>query len=106
MSDVRFTDTNAADDSAGRAFGMEGNLYLILVIALMGALGLAGLLGFFIHTGWIFACVAGGVPFTGVAIWVVGLKHNKPAGYDRDRVEVWLGRGDFSRNPSDQEGLA
>jgi hypothetical protein len=31
MSDLRFTDTNAADDSAGRVFGLEGNLYLPVV---------------------------------------------------------------------------
>ena len=31
MNELRLTDTNAGDDSAGRVFGLEGNLYLPLV---------------------------------------------------------------------------
>ncbi|MFA5262947.1 MAG: hypothetical protein WC378_03915 [Opitutaceae bacterium] len=105
MNELRLTDTNSADDSAGRAFGLEGNLYLVLVIALMGALGVAGLLGFVLRVSWVFAVVAGVAPLTGVAGWVICLKHGKPAGYDRDRIETAFGGGDFTRSPADQEGL-
>ncbi len=106
MNELRHTDTNAADDSAGRAFGLEGNLYLVLVIALMGALAVLGFFGFVLRTSWVVAGVAAGMPLGAVVAWVVGLKHGKPAGYDRDQIETWLGRGDFTRSASDQEGLA
>lgn len=103
--ELRYTDTNSSDDSGGRAFGLEGDLYLPLVIAFMGAMGLAGLLGFLVRTGWVFAGVAGATPLLTVAAWIVLLKHGKPAGYDRDRIDQFVGGGDFTRSPADQEGL-
>jgi hypothetical protein len=51
MNDLRFTDTNAADDSAGRAFGLDGNLYLPVAAAALGAVGLFAGLTFWLHTG-------------------------------------------------------
>lgn len=106
MSELRCTDTNAADDSAGRAFGLDGNLYLILVVAVMGTLAVAALLGFLLHAPWPVTTLCAGLPFLAVLGWVLFFKHNKPAGYDRDQLDAWLGRGDFSRNASEQEGLA
>lgn len=105
MSELRSTDTNAADDSAGRAFGLEGNLYLVLVVAFMASLAVAGVLGFIVHVPWPLTAVCAGAPFGGVLGWVLLFKHNKPAGYDRDQLDTWLGRGDFTRSPVEQEGL-
>ena len=103
--ELRYTDTNAADDSAGRAFGLEGDLYLPLVIALAGAIGLTGLLGLGLRTSWIFAGVAGTLPLAAVAAWVLLLKHGKPPGYDRDRLDELMRGRDLTRSPRDQEGL-
>lgn len=105
MSELRCTDTNAADDSAGRAFGLEGNLYLVLIVALMGSLAVAGLLGFVAHAPWPLTALLAGLPLAGVLGWILLFKHNKPAGYDRDQFDAWLGRGDFTRSPAEQEGL-
>jgi len=104
--ELRYTDTNSGDDSAGRAFGLDGDLYLPLVVAFMGAVVLAGLLGFLVRTGWVFAGIAGATPLVVVGAWIVFLKHGKPAGFDRDKVTDVLGRGHFTRSPTEQEGLA
>lgn len=95
METLRFTETNSGDDSRGRAFGLEGNLYLpvagavVLAVALFAGLTWRG-------TGLVPAGVAASVPVAGVAIWIFGFKHGKPAGYDRDRLEYVLSGGDLS----------
>lgn len=102
MSELRHTDTNAADDSAGRAFGLDGNLYLVVVGAVLGALGLYALLTLLLHLpAFLAGAVASGPPIV-VALWAVLLRHGKPAGYDRDWLDHRLGRGDFTRVDAEQ----
>jgi len=95
--ELRFTDTNAADDSAGRAFGLEGDLYLPVVIAAVTAVGLFALWGLFLHAGYALAGGIAALPLAGTLGWVVLLKHGKPSGYDRDKIEDLLRSGDFTR---------
>ncbi len=97
MSDLRFTDTNAADDSGGRVFGLDGNLYLPVVIAAVGAVGIFFLLGYLFQAGWFAAGVAGALPLTLTIGWVGLLRHGKPAGYDRDKLEDLIGGGHFTQ---------
>jgi hypothetical protein len=96
MSELRFTDTNAGDDSAGRAFGLEGNLYLPLVLGVVAGIALfAGAV--WIGAGLGVATVTASVPVGLVGGWLVLFKHGKPAGYDRDKLDELLGGGDFTR---------
>ena len=94
MSELRFTDTNAGDDSTGRVFGLDGNLYLPLVIGLVAGILLFGGLGL-LGAGYSLAGSVGAVPIAGSAIWVLGFRQGKPAGYDRDRLAT--GDGVFAR---------
>lgn len=97
MNELRLTDTNAGDDSAGRVFGLEGNLYLPLVGgAIVGIAVFAGF--FFLGTGKAIAGVAGSAPLVACAIWALGLRHGKPAGHDGDWLDQRLGGGDFGPN--------
>ena len=52
MGELRFTDSNAGDDSAGRAFGLEGNLYLPVVFGLVAGVQL----WLFLATCWHLDC--------------------------------------------------
>ncbi len=97
MSELRYTDTNAADDSAGRVFGLEGNLYLPVVIAAAASVGLFALLGFFVPAGWTVAGIVGAVPLVATLAWTLLLRHGKPAGYGRDKVDEWLSGAHFTR---------
>lgn len=103
--ELRHTDTNSADDSRGRAFGLEGNLYLPVVIAAVVSLGLGAVLGIVLHVGWVLAGSLASLPFVGTIFWVVALKHGKPAGYDRDWIDQKIGGGDFTRSAAAQQGL-
>ncbi len=69
MHELRFTDTNAADDSAGRAFGLDGNLYLPVVGGGVAGVVLFAGLGF-VGTGYPVAGAVAAIPMIGSLVWV------------------------------------
>lgn len=40
MNELRVTDTNSANDSRGRAFDLEGNDFIYMIVAFVGALAI------------------------------------------------------------------
>lgn len=101
MSDLRFTDTNAADDSAGRVFGLDGNLYLPVVIAGLASAGIFALLTLGLHTNIALAATAAAIPLGLTLGWILVFKHGRPAGYDCDKIAHVLGGGDATPIPGD-----
>jgi hypothetical protein len=94
-TDLRFTDTNAASDSQGRTWGLEGTLFWWLV----GGLGVA-ITVFFVMLVLIkmslMASVGGALVPLGLCLtYIFALRQGKPPGYDRDCFENWLSRGGF-----------
>jgi hypothetical protein len=104
MSDLRITDTNSGDDTEGSAFGLTGNLYLPLVLAGVAAPVAGIFLHFVVRVPALISGVVAVVPVALAACWVFGLRQGKPAGYDRDRVEEWLGGGSFTLVAAQQKG--
>lgn len=92
--DLRLTDTNAASDSKGRTWGLEGGLFWWLI----GGIG-AGILVFFVllvplnyslTVSFLIALVPVGICLA----YIFALRQGKPPGYDRDLFEyVTTGRG-------------
>jgi hypothetical protein len=105
MSELRHTETNAADDSSGRAFGLDGNLYLPVILSVLGALALFAILSLLLHVNYAVAGVVVAIPLAVVLGWVLLLKQGKPAGYDRDLIEHLLGGGNFTRAAGEQRRL-
>ncbi len=90
-TDLRFTDTNAASDSKGRTWGLEGGLFWWLV----GGVG-AGITLFFALIVGLKASLpasfgAALVPTMLCLAYIFGLRQGKPPGYDRDCLEYLLG---------------
>ena len=106
MDELRQTDTNAADDSAGRAFGLDGNLYLPVVLALLGGLGVFCLFTMVLHANPLASGLLVALPLGAVLGWALLLKHGRPAGHDRDWLQQRLGGGDFTRTAAEQERIA
>ena len=106
MTELRQTETNAADDSAGRVFGLDGNLYLPVLLTVLGSLATFALLGYLLQVPWTVAGVITVGPVLAVVGWAVFLRQGKPAGYDRDTLEHWMGGAHFGKAPGNQEGLA
>ncbi len=84
MSELRITDTNSSNDSKGRAFGLEGNDFVYVLIGLVAALGLYLLLNGLLHVSLGIAVVLALPILLVPAAWVLLLRHNKPAGYAED----------------------
>ncbi len=105
MSELIYTETNAANDSSGRAFGLDGNLYLPVLITMVGALAVFSLLVWLIGLSIIAAGAIITLPLLAVLAWVIALRRGKPAGYDRDFLETLWDRGHFTRHPANQKGL-
>jgi len=86
-TELRLTDTNAASDSKGRTWGMEGGLFWWLI----AGVGL-GITLFFLSLVAFKSSLATSV---GVAVipmaldlaYIFGLRQGKPPGYDRDLLE-------------------
>ena len=102
MHELRITDTNSANDSKGRAFGLEGNDFLYVLIAFVVALGLYLVLTALLRVGLGVAFVFTG-PIVAVPLaWVVLLRHNKPAGYAADWFDQRISGEGFSFAPRAQ----
>jgi hypothetical protein len=93
-SELRFTDTNAASDSKGRTWGLEGNLFWWLI----GGIG-AGVIVFFVllvvlNESLAMSFVGALVPVSVCLAYIFALRQGKPPGYDRDIFEyATTGRG-------------
>ena len=84
MNELRITDTNSANDSRGRAFGLEGNDFIYVLVAFVVALGLYLVFAFMLKVGMAAALVFSVPVFLAVAAWVLLFRHNKPDGYAED----------------------
>jgi len=94
-TNLRLTDTNAASDSQGRTWGLEGNLIWWFI----GGIG-ASIVSFFMLIVLFKAAL---MPSFGVAVvpvllclaYIFGLRQGKPPGYDRDCLQHWTSSTGF-----------
>ena len=93
---IRFTDTNAADDSKGRTWGLEGDLFwfmaggafafVMVLLVCFSALKMSFFVSLFLAA----------VPLTLCVIYIFVFRQGKPAGYDIDCLDYWLNGSGFS----------
>jgi len=93
-TELRLTDTNAASDSKGRTWGLEGGLFWWLV----GGIGV-GITVFFVflvilNSSLLTSLGVALIPVGLCLAYIFGLRQGKPPGYDRDIFErVFTGSG-------------
>ncbi len=93
-SELRLTDTNAASDSKGKTWGLEGGLFWWLI----GGIG-TSIIVFFVllvvmHESLTMSFLAALVPVSLCLAYIFGLRQGKPPGYDHDIFEyLTTGRG-------------
>jgi len=87
MSELRITDTNGVTDSKGRAFGLEGNDFLYVLVAFVAALGLYLVLVGALRMGMLGALALALPVLIGPTAWVLLFRHNKPEGYAEDFLD-------------------
>jgi Flp pilus assembly protein TadB len=96
MSELRITDTNSMNDSKGRAFGLEGNDFMYVLVALVAALALYLILTAFLHVSMIGGLIFALPVLLGPLAWVLLLRHNKSAGYAEDFFDEFVNREGWS----------
>ena len=94
-NELRLTDTNAASDSKGRTWGLEGGLFWWLI----GGIG-AGITVFFVllvvmGSSLTVSFLVALVPVLVCLAYIFALRQGKPPGYDRDIFEYALHRTRF-----------
>jgi len=100
--DIRFTETNSADDSQGQTWGLDGNLFwfmaggsfafVIILLVCFSAL----------RMGFFASLLVAAVPLALCAIYVFVFRQGKPANYDMDCLDYWLSGSGFGPNPEKQ----
>ena len=102
MAELRVTDTNSANDSKGRAFGLEGNDFIYVLVAFVVAMALYLICTAILRIHALGALVLS-LPVVAVpTAWVLLLRHNKPAGYAEDWFDYVVNREGWSFAPARQ----
>lgn len=92
--ELRFTDTNSGDDSKGRTWGLEGNLFWYLAGGIFGSVLLMLVLFSSFHVSFKLSAFIAAIPCALSLIYVFGFRQGKPPRYDLDCFEFWVqGRG-------------
>ena len=101
-SDVTSTETNSSDESKGRTYGLDGDLFVVAVVTLFVAITAFTLLFTIFAWGRFPAFIVVGLPAGLVYAWVFGLKQGRPAGYDLDWFEQLTMGTSWGYNPQHQ----
>ena len=92
--DIRFTDTNSADDSKGKTWGLDGNLFWYLIGGAFASVVIMLLLFSAYRISFVAAAAVAVIPLTLTLIYVFAFRQGKPPRYDIDCLEYWLfGKG-------------
>jgi len=88
--ELRFTETSSADDSAGKTWGLEGNLFWFVAGGAFAAV--ITLLLLFSIWKWtlLSAAVPALIPLGLALLYALALRQGKPPGYDIDLFELWF----------------
>jgi hypothetical protein len=98
-SDIRFTDTNSADDSKGKTWGLDGNLFWYLIGGAFASVVIMLLLFSAYRMSFMQAGAVAVIPLTLTLIYVFVFRQGKPPRYDVDCLENWLFGKGFSPQP-------
>ncbi|MCI0539170.1 MAG: hypothetical protein L0Z50_28515 [Verrucomicrobiales bacterium] len=99
MNSLRFTETNSADDSKGRTWGLEGNLFWFIA---GGAFSFVVILLFLfsaLKMSFVVSLMFAAIPLLLLLVYVFTFRHGKPPAYDIDCLDLSLNGAGFGLNP-------
>jgi hypothetical protein len=95
---IRFTETNSADDSKGRTWGLDGDLFWFIAGGAFAFVVILLVCFSAMRMGFWLSLFLAALPLTLCVIYVFAFRHGKPPGYDVDCFELWLAGPGFSPN--------
>ena len=102
LDTLRLTETNSADDSKGRTWGLEGNLFWYMTGGCFASV-MTLLITFSVgHVSFFASLAVAAVPLLLTLVYVYGFRQGKPPGYDIDCLDCWIGGSAFGPNPRRQ----
>lgn len=87
---VRFTETNSAEDSTGRTWGLEGELFWFIVGGAFAFVLVLLLCFSALKMSFVASIILAAVPLTLGIVYVFTFRQGKPSGYDLDCLDYWL----------------
>jgi hypothetical protein len=96
--ELRFSDTNSANDSSGKTWGLDGGLFWVVVAGGCSSVALLLVLFSALHCGLTNSIVVSAVPIAVALTYVFGFRQGKPAGYDKDLLDTCLNGSGLTPN--------
>lgn len=96
--EIRFTETNSGDDSKGRTWGLEGDLFWFMVGGAFAFVMVLLVCFSAMKMSFFTSLFLAAVPLTLCLIYVFVFRQGKPAGYDFDCLDYWLNGAGISPN--------
>jgi hypothetical protein len=101
---LRLTETNSADDSKGRTWGLEGNLFWYMTGGCFASV-MTLLITFSVaKVSFLGSLVFATIPLLLTLLYVYGFRHGKPPGYDTDCLDSWIKGSGFGPDLCRQPG--
>lgn len=97
--ELRLSDTNSADDSTGRTWGLDGGLFWYLVAGVFAFVVTLLFLFSAMRVSFAASLVVAAVPLALMATYVFGFRQGRPPAYDLDIVDYWTNGAGFGPNP-------
>jgi hypothetical protein len=93
---IRLTETNSSDDSKGRTWGLEGDLFWIVVGGGFAFVMILLMCFSALKMSFFTSLILAAVPLTLCLIYIFVFRQGKPTGYDIDYLDYWLNGSSFS----------
>lgn len=97
--ELRFTETNSADDSKGRTWGLEGDLFWFIAGGAFAFVIILLLCFSVMKMGFVASFILGAIPLALSVSYVVGFRQGKPRAYDVDCLDAWINGPGFGAEP-------
>ena len=100
---LRFTETNSADDSQGRTWGLDGDLFWFMAGGAFAFVVVLLVCFSALRASFTVSFVLASVPLALCLTYIFLFRQGKPKGYDLDCLDYWLNgsgfRPDFQKQP-------
>jgi hypothetical protein len=102
--EIRFTETNSGDDSKGRTWGLEGDLFWFMAGGSFAFVMVLLVCFSAMKMSFFGSLLLAAVPLTLCVIYVFVFRQGKPAGYDLDCLDYWLNGAGITPGTKQQIG--